>query len=191
MDFAYIFDFDGVLVNTMEAHYLCNKIALEEAGVPIYKDQYFSQAGMTGREQIKSFFDRANKSVEMQEIDRIYSRKKELYRSHIDAANSIDCNIELLKMLKASRNKIAIASGCSRESLIPVIEKYNIIVDAIVTAEDVKRGKPNPDLFLCAAERIGAIPENCIVIEDSDAGIEAAKAAGMKAMRFYDNKREE
>lgn len=189
MDFAYIFDFDGVLVNTMEAHYLCNKIALEEAGVPIYKNQYFSQAGMTGREQIKSFFDRADKPVDSQEIDRIYNRKRELYMDYIDAATSIDCNIELLKMLKDRGIRIAIASGCSRESLIPVVEKFNIEVDAIVTAEDVKRGKPNPDLFLCAAERLGAIPCNCIVFEDSDAGIEAAQAAGMKAMRFHDNEK--
>jgi HAD superfamily hydrolase (TIGR01509 family) len=51
----------------------------------------------------------------------------------------------------------------------------------------VKRGKPHPDLFLCAAEKLGVPPSHCIVIEDSDAGIDAARAAGMKAMRFYDN----
>ena len=67
------------------------------------------------------------------------------------------------------------------------MEQYNIEVDAVVCKEDIERGKPFPDLFLRAAEKLSAKPENCIVIEDSDAGIEAARAAGMKIMRFYDN----
>jgi HAD superfamily hydrolase (TIGR01509 family) len=67
------------------------------------------------------------------------------------------------------------------------MQKLGIEVDAIASSEDVKRGKPNPDLFLFAAERLGIDPGNCVVVEDSDVGIEAAKAAGMKAFRFFDN----
>jgi HAD superfamily hydrolase (TIGR01509 family) len=82
---------------------------------------------------------------------------------------------------------VAIASGSSRQSILPVLKQYEIEVDAVVGAEDVARGKPYPDLFLCAAQRLGQPPANCIVVEDSDVGIEAARAAKMKAMRFYDN----
>ena len=64
---------------------------------------------------------------------------------------------------------------------------FGVEVDAIATSEDVRRGKPHPDLFLCAAEKLGVEPENCIVIEDSDVGIEAARNAGMKGFRFYDS----
>jgi HAD superfamily hydrolase (TIGR01509 family) len=67
------------------------------------------------------------------------------------------------------------------------MKKFRIEVDAIASSEDVKRGKPNPDLFLFAAEKLGVEPRNCVVVEDSDVGIEAARAAGMKALRFYDN----
>ncbi len=60
-----------------------------------------------------------------------------------------------------------------------------IEADALVTSEDVTRGKPHPDLFLAAAEKLGARPADCIVVEDSDVGIECARNAGMMAMRFY------
>ena len=188
MKTAYIFDADGVIINTMESHYICNKLALEEVGVPMDKKQYFHQAGMTGHEQIESFCKRAGKKVTSSDIDKIYKRKRELYKDYIDAATKIDCNLDLIKMLRSKGIPVAIATGCSRPSILPVIEKFGIKVDVLVTSEDVKKGKPNPDLFLCAAERLGVSPKDCIVIEDSDVGIEAAVKDGMKAMRFYDNR---
>ena len=189
MTIAYIFDADGVIMNTMESHYICNKLALEEVGVPIDKKQYFHQAGMTGHEQIESFCKRAGKKVTFSDIDKIYQRKRELYKDYIDAATKIDCNLELIKMLRSKDIPVAIATGCSRPSILPVIEKFGIEVDALVTSEDVEKGKPNPDLFLLAAKRLNVDPQDCIVIEDSDVGIEAAMKAGMKALRFYDNKK--
>jgi HAD superfamily hydrolase (TIGR01509 family) len=185
MTYGYIFDFDGVLVNTMEMHYEAYKKAMEEAGVPIVKERFFRQAGMTGREQIKYFCDLAGVKADVEEI---YRRKGELARDHPERATGIECNLALLKTLNAAGVPVAIATGSSRPSIVPIMKKFGIEVDAVASAEDVKRGKPNPDLFLCAAERLGLEPGECIVIEDSDVGIEAAKRAGMKSMRFYDNK---
>jgi beta-phosphoglucomutase family hydrolase len=187
IDYAYIFDADGVIVNTMEAHYLCNNIALGEAGVPMDKKQYFSQAGMTGREQIQYFCHKAGKCFNEEQISQIYNRKRELYKLYINSAEKIESNIHLMAVLRAAGIPVAIATGASRQSILPVLDMFGIMVDVIVTADDVKRGKPNPDLFLLAAERLGVLPRNCIVIEDSDAGIEAAKAAGMMAFRFFNN----
>lgn len=184
MSLAYIFDFDGVLANTMEAHFACYKKALAEAGVTIDKKQFFSQAGMTAKEQIKYFCAKAGKNVD---IEKIYKRKRELFNEHIGKATPIECNLELLVILKKAGIPIAIATGSSRPSIMPVIRQFNIKADAVVSAEDVTRGKPNPDLFLCAAGKLKVSPADCIVVEDSDAGIEAAARAGMKAMRFYNN----
>lgn len=181
---AYIFDFDGVLVGTMEAHFQCYKKAMDESGVSIDKKQFYSQAGMKGVEQIQYFANKQGKKVDAQKI---YLRKKEIWEVSDLEVTPISCNIKLLKLLKDSGHPVAIASGSSPSSINPIVEKFNIQVDCIITSEDVKRGKPNPDLFLKAAEKLNANPENCIVIEDSDAGIEAAAAAGMKSMRFYDN----
>ncbi len=185
---AYIFDFDGVLVNTMEVHFACYKQALEEVGVPIDKKQFYYQAGMTGREQIQYFCEKAGKRPTPEEIDAIYKRKGEISQNRLDLVKPVDCNISLLHMLRRSGIPAAIASGSSKPSIVPVMKRFGIEADAVVSAEDVKRGKPNPDLFLCAAERLGVKPEGCIVVEDSEAGIEAAKRAGMNALRFFDNR---
>jgi HAD superfamily hydrolase (TIGR01509 family) len=184
MTYGYIFDFDGVLVKTMEMHYEAYKRAMEEAGVPIVRDQFFRQAGMTGREQIKYFADLAGVEAD---VEKIYRRKGELAQDHPERAARIECNLALLRTLRAAGVPAAIATGSSRPSIIPIMKKFRIEVDAIASSEDVKRGKPNPDLFLFAAEKLGVEPRNCVVVEDSDVGIEAARAAGMKALRFYDN----
>lgn len=182
MKTGYIFDFDGVLVNTMEAHFACNELALAEEGIPIDKAQFLYQAGMTGREQIASFVAKAGKQVD---IEKIYSRKRELYENFIDKITLIECNYNLLKTLREDGYPVAIASGSSPISFYPVLKRFGISADSMVTSADVQRGKPNPDLFLLAAERLGIPPEDCIVIEDADVGIEAAKRAGMRSMRFY------
>lgn len=181
MRYAWIFDFDGVLVNTMEAHFSCYRQALEEAGVPIDKARFFSQAGMTGREQIAFFADRAGKRVD---VEAVYRRKGELFLCHLDEVMPIEAGVELLRAVRAAGARVAIASGSSRPSMEPVIARLGLAVDAIVSAEDVRLGKPNPDLFLRAAELLATPPECCIVIEDSDAGIEAGRRAGMVTLRF-------
>lgn len=180
---AYIFDFDGVLVNTMEVHFACYGQALAEAGVPIDRQRFFSQAGMTGREQIAWFARAAGKHID---VEAVYRRKTEIARDHAGKATPIAANLELLRVLRAAGHKVAVASGSSRPSILPVMAAYGIEVDALVTSEDVKRGKPNPDLFLAAAEKLGARPCDCVVVEDSDVGIESARNAGMMALRFFD-----
>ena len=184
--YSYIFDFDGVLARTMEAHFICYEQALAEVGVPLIKKQFYSQAGMTALEQIHYFCTLAGVETDYAAI---YARKKELYKDLKHKAEPIACNIELLKALKGLGFKVAIATGGSVQSVGPVVTQLGLEIDALVTAEDVKKGKPNPDLFLTAAAKLGADPVKCIVIEDSDAGIEAARAANMQAMRFYEVER--
>ena len=140
MKFAYIFDFDGVLVRTMEAHFRCYQRALEEVGVPIDRGQFYRQAGMTGQEQIRYFAQRAQVSVD---VEAVYRRKRAIWEAGDQVVTVIDCNVALLRA-------------------------------------------PSPALFLCAAERLGTPPADCIVVEDSDVGVEAARAAKMRVMRFYD-----
>lgn len=185
MTYAYIFDFDGVLVDTMEAHFSCYQQALAEVNVPINKPQFFRQAGMTGIEQIRHFADKAGVTVD---AEKVYARKREIWPDHAHRIGPIASNLELLRTLKNAGHPVAIASGSSRPSVLPIVEHYEVKVDAIVTAEDITRGKPSPDLFLRAAEALNVGPENCVVIEDSEVGLQAARAAGMKVMIFSDNR---
>jgi len=186
MKTAWIFDFDGVLVNTMEGHFACYSRALAEAGIPIDRDRFFAQAGMTGREQIAYFARAAGKSAD---ADAIYRRKKEIFEERRPPATAIQSMVDLYRTLQASGAPVAIATGSSRSSVEPVIQAHGFAPDALAVAEDVMRGKPHPDLFLLAARRLGVRPEDCIVVEDSEAGIEAARAAGMRALRFFDTTR--
>ena len=184
MEYAYIFDFDGILINSMEAHFASYQHALKEVNVPLDKEKFYSNAGMTGKEQIAFFANKANIEID---VEKVYQRKGQLWNKYTDRITKIPCNLELLNCMRTAGYRTAIATGSTPASIMPLIKQYNIEVDAVVTANDIKRGKPFPDLFLCAAEKLGFPPEKCIVIEDSDVGIEAAKAAGMKAMRFYDS----
>jgi beta-phosphoglucomutase len=181
--FAWIFDFDGVLVSTMDAHFACYSRACAEVGVPIEKRQFYSQAGMSGREQIAYFAVRAGKAID---VEAVYRRKGELFLGHLDEVLPIAAGVELLATVRAAGSRTAIASGSSRPSMLPVIARLGLSCDVIVTSEDVARGKPNPDLFLKAAALLDMPAERCIVVEDSDAGIEAADRALMRSLRFRD-----
>ncbi len=179
---AYIFDFDGVLVDTMPAHFASYREALAEAGVPLDRERFYYQAGMTGREQIRYFCQQAGVQAD---VEAIYARKNELAPKHRHLISPIPCNLRLLHLLRAAGLRAAIASGSSRPSILPVMELFGIAADALVCSEDVRRGKPHPDLFLKAAELLGVEPAFCIVVEDSEVGIQAARAAGMHALRFF------
>ena len=187
MENAYIFDFDGVLANTMETHYILYKKVLEGIGVNVNKKDFYFQAGKTGREMIKFFLEKSNLEVNETLVEKLYREKSEMYVDYIYTTTKVDCNLKLLDMLKANGIPVAIASGSSRPSILPIMEMFKISVDTLVTSEDVENGKPDPELFIRAAEKLGVNPKNCIVIEDSETGIKAARAAGMKAFHFYDN----
>jgi len=184
MKYAFIFDFDGVLFNTMPAHFSAYQQALAEVNVPIDEQQFYSQAGMTGQDQLRYFAKKAGVVIDIQ---RVYERTREIQRTHPQPTESIACNLDLLKLLSSAGVPVAIATGSSRARVWPILQEHAVEVDAILTAEDARRGKPFPDLFLRAAQALGVAPANCIVIEDSDAGIQAAIAAGMKAYRFFGN----
>jgi HAD superfamily hydrolase (TIGR01509 family) len=174
---GFIFDFDGVLVDTMAAHFAAYGKALAEFGVPIDRDQFYYQAGMKGVEQIAYFCKHAGR--EDLDPDEIYRRKGELTLDYDKLVTPIPVNIQLLHALKNAGHPVAIASGSSRPSILPAADRFGIVVDSVVSAEDVLRGKPDPELFLLAAERLDRSPADCVVMEDSPVGLEAALAAGM------------
>ncbi|MDP6107529.1 MAG: HAD family phosphatase [Candidatus Brocadiia bacterium] len=181
MKWAYIFDFDGVLANSMEAHYECYRRAMEEVNVPLPRDEFYALAGMPGREQIVYFAEKVGLTVDAKEV---YARKREIWDDEKPKSEAIECNIELFRLLQQAGHPVAVASGSSRPSILPAMEQLGITVDVLVTSADYTVGKPDPELFLIAAERLGVPPDHCIVVEDSEIGIEAAHAAGMKGLLF-------
>jgi len=174
---ALIFDLDGTLSNSLPVHMATWNRVGEVYG---FKFDPQIMLEMTGRATIE-FADRIveqyNLSADPKEIVKL---KQESFR---DSAHLLEPVDEIIAIVKEYHGKLpmAVGTGASRKSTDVQLNKLEIAryFDAIVTADDVSRHKPNPDTFLKCAELMGVDPEKCQVFEDGDLGIEAAKKAGM------------
>ncbi len=181
---AVIFDMDGTMVHNTPYHYRTWKVMFEKYGLGELSEQtyYAELSGVPILDTIKRLFTRAESIEQMQQLvtekENIY---QELYTPHITPVNGL---IELLTELKAAGIKLAIASSASVHDIDFVLKHIHVkhFFDVIVDGSQVDKGKPNPDIFLKAAAYLEVSPENCIVFEDSVAGIKAGNAAGMKVV---------
>lgn len=176
---AAIFDFDGTLVDTMPLHYEAYRRVFAELGVDLSRADFFGNIGGKASETIPRFLNGRTVAVGTTEIHR---RKKgvvgELLRTEpivvLEAA-------QLLRVLKPHL-KLAIASSGSRAGIDVVMGRlgWSALFEAVVSGEDVAAGKPAPECFLKAASLLGVDPAACMVFEDTDDGVAAARAAGMQ-----------
>ncbi|MFX0043185.1 MAG: HAD family hydrolase [Candidatus Hodarchaeota archaeon] len=178
-DYGVIFDVDGVLVDTGPFHF----------------ESWLKMANEIGKKFTKKFFDitfgqqsvpitrkLVGPKVEQHLVEKWAGLKEQYYREIVrDKLEPLPGVLNLVKDLKNKNFKLAIGSSGPPENVELVIKTLNLTqdFDAIITAAEVKRSKPEPDVFLIAAEKLKLDPKNCIVIEDAPVGIEAAKRAGM------------
>lgn len=180
---AVIFDLDGVLTDTAELHFQAWKRLADEEGIPFTREDNEALRGVSRRRSLELLLGRRQVSeAQMQEM---MERKNRYYRELIQQLSPADLlpgAAELLAELRQAGIKIAIASASKNAR--DVIARLGIAdqVDAIADGYSVERQKPAPDLFLYAAQQLGVPPEACVVVEDAAAGIEAAHAAGMRAI---------
>lgn len=182
---AVIFDMDGVLVDSQPYHFKADIDTMAEYGV--IKDQKFYEAfaGTLTDNRMRTLRDMFGLDVPAEEL--IEKREKMILdimaNEDIKPISGIP---ELLRSIKALGLKTAVASSSGIELIKLVLDRLGIAVyfDSITSGNDVKRGKPSPDIFLLAAERIGAEPSECLVVEDSENGVRAAKVAGMTALGY-------
>lgn len=178
MNKAIIFYMDGVISDTQYSQAKIESNILARYGCVISPEEMTKKyAGV----RAEIFFSEllAGKDVD---IDAILREKVELAIKDAKAqVPEIPGAISLINKAKEAGLKIAVASGSTLEYVNVVLKKLNVFdkFDAVVSSEEVKNGKPEPDVFLLAAKRIGVTPENCIVIEDGISGMIAAKKAGM------------
>ncbi|MDO8301964.1 MAG: HAD family phosphatase [Sedimentisphaerales bacterium] len=178
---AYIFDFDGVLVDSMQLHFQCLARVCHNVGIRVRFDEFAAHAGIPTRQQI---IWHAKKKTHPVDTENMLSQYRKLFVAGIDQIQPIECNINLMTMLRNVGIKTAIASSSLAEFVLPTTKRFGIVCDAIITVDDVKNGKPAPDLFLKAASALESKPADCIVIEDADIGVEAAYRAGMAVLRY-------
>jgi beta-phosphoglucomutase len=180
---AAIFDMDGVLVDTYHAHFRSwLEMAMPE-GLQFSEEEFAPTFGRTSREIISCFWgkDRYD-DTQIAELDR---RKEAAFRRIIEEDfPAMPGAIDLLHALHAAGFRLAVGSSGPPENVQLVVDKLGArdLLGAIVTGEDVSRGKPDPQVFLLAAERLDVAPARCAVIEDAPVGVAAAHAAGMASV---------
>lgn len=173
-----IFDCDGTLADTMPAHYKAWTAMLGRFGIPFPEPRFYAMGGMPTASIIRVLAGEAG--VVVTDVDSLVLEKEQLFLTHLEAVTPIQ---PVLAVAAAYRGKLpmAVASGGYRDTITRTLDRLGVRdwFDATVTAEDTARHKPDPDVFLEAAKRLNVEPARCVVFEDTDIGLEAARRAGM------------
>ena len=174
---GYIFDCDGTLADSMPVHYRAWADTVEKYGGQMPEDLFYALGGWPSNKMVEFLNDRFGTSLDPEIVA---FEKEHLYVERIATIQPIREVADFAREVAAFA-KVSVASG----GVLPVVTRtletigFKGFFPAIVTTEQVKRGKPFPDMFLEAARRMSVQPSDCLVLEDSTAGFEAAKAAGM------------
>ena len=187
-----IFDWDGVLINSAAQHEISWERLARECGKTLPENHFKRGFGMKNEVIIPELLRWTNVPTEI----RILSLRKEaIYREVVreQGMTALPGVETWLRTLRDEGIPCAIASSTHRENITTTLEVLGLeeFFSAIVTAEDVKRGKPDPEVFLTAARRIGVEPADAVVFEDALVGITAAHAAGMRAVAVTTTERED
>lgn len=180
---AVIFDVDGVLTDSYVPHYKSWERMFGEIGVEFSDAQFRSTFGRTNRDIFAQLYP--GETMTAERIKELGDRKEALYREIINEEfTPLPGAAALIDALSVAGFKLGVGSSGPPENVRLTLEKLarSERFDAIVTGADVTHGKPNPEVFLKAAERLGVPPVQCAVIEDAPQGIEAANAAGMTSI---------
>jgi beta-phosphoglucomutase family hydrolase len=187
---AVLWDLDGTLVDSEEFHWLSWRDTLREEGIEITYQQFLSSFGQRNDRILPQWL---GDDADPERIRRIGDAKEREYRRLVEerGLQALPGAEQWLKRLRAQGWKQAIASSAPRENVDAMLRALHLAqyFDATVSAEDVTHGKPHPEVFLKAAEKVGVAAERCVVVEDAEAGIEAAKNGGMRSIGVSRNGR--
>lgn len=177
---ALIFDCDGTLADTMPNHYKAWRAALAAREADMDEALFYSMAGWPSADIIR----RLNKDYGYAlDVDETHHDKEERYVEMLTGVMEIKAIADIARAY-AGRVPMAVASGGIRRVVEQTLAATGLrgLFETIVTTEDVAHGKPAPDMFLLAAEKLRVAPNGCVVYEDGDPGVEAARRAGMRVV---------
>ena len=179
---AVLWDVDGTLIDSSEYHWLSWHGALAAENFHVTREQFASSFGQRNDEILRSYFP----GIKPADIARVGDAKEAAYREMIR-----ERGIELLPGVRRWLEKLrdegwlqAVASSAPLLNIETIIEALDLesFFSAIASAEDVTAGKPDPQVFIAAARKVGVAPSACVVVEDAPAGTEAARRAGMRSI---------
>lgn len=181
-----IFDLDGVLASTDELHYQAWKKLADELGITDFnREDNVRQRGVSRMASLEVVLEKGDKEYSEEEKVEMAERKNDYYKEmlqSLDDSAVLPGAFDTLKMLRDRGILTAVGSASKNAPLI--LEKTGLLplIDKISCGLDVTKSKPDPEVFLVAASKLELTPENCLVVEDAKAGIDAAKAGGMKSL---------
>ena len=186
---AFIFDLDGVIVDTAKYHYLAWKKIANRLGIDFTHENNELLKGVSRIRSLDIILGLGNIEAPQQDKDKWLTEKNEEYLGYITNMNADEIlpDVErILQYLKGNGQKIAL--GSASKNARPILEKVGILhfFDAIVDGNDVTNAKPDPEVFLRAAQMLGIGADNSVVFEDAVAGVQAANAAGMVSIGIGD-----
>lgn len=187
---ALIFDLDGVLVFTDKFHYLAWKSVADELGIPFDEKVNDRLRGVSRMDSLEIILEQYHGApLTAEEKLQIAAKKNDLYRSYLSTMTEKDVSDEVRATLAELKNRgYLLALGSSSKNAKYILEKVDLLsaFDKISDGNNIVHSKPDPEVFLKAAEFLGVGPETCAVVEDAKAGIDAAKAGGMLAVGIGD-----
>lgn len=186
---GFIFDLDGVIVDTAKYHYLAWKNLANQLGFEFTKEQNELFKGVSRKRCLEILLEIGNREATQEEFDTWMVEKNVDYLKYIenmDASEILPDVPRVLEFLK--ENNIPIALGSASKNAQPILEKVGLLhyFDAIVDGNNVTKAKPDPEVFLLAAKQLNVLPEECVVFEDAVAGVQAANAAKMMSIGIGD-----
>ena len=186
---AFIFDLDGVIVDTAKYHFLAWQKLANQLGIEFTHEHNEELKGVSRVRSLDIILELGNVQASQEDKNKWLVQKNEEYLSYLvdmDESEILPGVLKVLEYLKSKNQFIAL--GSASKNARPILEKTNIMhfFDAIVDGNDVSNAKPDPEVFLRAAQLVGVLNENAIVFEDSVAGIQAANFANMISVGIGD-----
>ncbi len=188
---AFIFDLDGVIVDTAKYHFLAWQNLANSLGISFSSAQNEQLKGVSRVRSLEKILEWGNKTISEEEFTTLMTKKNEEYLVYISKMDTSEILPDVPRVLDSLISKEqAIALGSASKNARVILDKVQLTdkFQAIVDGTNVSKAKPDPEVFLIGAKELGISPENCVVFEDSVAGIQAANRANMISIGIGDPK---
>ena len=186
-----IFDLDGVICSTDEQHYLAWKSTADQYGIPFDRERNNLLRGVSRMACVDIILEKSSKTYTEEEKLQMATEKNELYRTFLSELSENDLSSDVKNTLDVLRNEgYKLAIGSSSKNTPFILERIGLggYFDAVSDGNNISHSKPHPEVFLKAAEMLELDPEDCLVVEDAHAGVEAAVAGGFDCAAMGDAK---